>query len=84
VGAPEPVREPVPPVTVPEGEGSAVGMVVINAEGDTVPVRDSAKDADAPAERDAERDAEGEPLKRALPEGDFDGAFVALPVEQTE
>lgn len=84
VGAPEPVFEPVPPVTVPEGEGSAVGMVVINAEGDTVTVRDIGADKDARAERDAERDAEGEPLKRALPEGDFDGALVALPVVHTE
>lgn len=60
VGALEAVREPVPPVTVPEREGSAVGMVVTTAEADTVMVRETAEDEEAAAERDTEQEAEGE------------------------
>jgi hypothetical protein len=83
VGALEAVREPIPPVTVPEGEGSAVGMVVTTAEADTVMVRESAEDEEAAAERDAEREAEGEKLTRALLDGDLVGAFEAEPVTHT-
>ena len=79
-GALEAVSEPLPPVTVPVGEGSAVGMVVTTAEADTVMVGEATSDAEAAAESDTERDPEGEPLTRALPEGDFEAAPVAVAV----
>jgi hypothetical protein len=46
VGAPLPLRLPVPPVTVPDGVGSAVGMVVTTAEADTVMLGEGRSEAE--------------------------------------